>query len=112
MPAAEPHSRCRTYSMLSWFGALGVGTSLSVATQYFEYWLRCNDPSEYPLVELFIERPVEMLARQPALMASEPVLSIVLSGVVLATLCLRLWLFAVTGYYRHCWVEFLRTHTK
>ena len=112
MTAAESQSRRQTYSTLSWFGVLGVGASLSVAGQYFKYWLRDNDPSEYPLVELFIEHPVEMLARKPALMAREPVLSIVLSGVVLATLCLRLWLFAVSGYYRQCWVEYRRTHSE
>lgn len=104
MGESEPHSHRRTYTMLSWFGVIGVGASLSVASQYFEYWLRTNDPAEHPLVELFIEHPIEMLVEKPAVMASKPVLSVVLSGVLLANLCLRLWLFAVTGYYRQYWI--------
>jgi hypothetical protein len=105
MPTSESssQSRRRAFGTLAWAGALGVGTSLFVAGQYFEYWLRENDPAEHPLVELFVDHPVEMLAEKPALMARSPVLSVVLSGIALATLSLRLWLFAVAGDYRQCW---------
>lgn len=110
MPTTESSSQSgrQTYETLAWVGALGVGTSLYVAGQYFEYWLRENDPTEHPLVDLFIDHPIEMLVEKPAVMARSPVLSIVLSGVLLATLCLRLWLFAVGEYYRRCWTAYLR----
>lgn len=110
MPPTEPSSQSRreTYETLAWVGALGVGTSLYVAEQYFEYWLCENDPAEQSLVELFIDHPIEMLVEKPVLMARNSVLSVILSGVLLATLCLRLWLFATAEYYRQCWTAALR----
>jgi hypothetical protein len=84
--------------MLSWFGAIGIGTSLYVAGQYFEYWLLEHDPANHPLVEEFIDHPIKMLTETPAVMATEPVLSVVLSGVALANLCLRLWMGATLQY--------------
>jgi len=86
--------------MLSWFGAIGVSTSLYVAGQYFEYWLRENDPNDHPLVEEFVEHPIEMLVETPAVMATKPILSVVLSGFLLANLCFRLFTFAVGQFYR------------
>ena len=103
MDETEGQSAVRTYSMLSWFGAIGICTSLHVAGRYFEHWLVRNDPDEHPLVKEFIRQPVRMVAETPGVMATKPVLSVVLSGVLLATLCYRLFLFAVGQWYRLCW---------
>lgn len=105
MHEREGASDVRTYNMLSWFGVIGVGASLYVAGRYFESWLLHNDPENHPLVEEFIRQPVKMLTETPAVMATKPVLSVVLSGFLLATLCYRLFLFAVTQLYRLCWTR-------
>lgn len=99
----EETSDIRTYNMLSWFGSIGAGTALYVAGRYFERWLLSNDPEDHPLVEEFIQQPVKMLTETPAVMATKPVLSVVLSGFLLAALCYKLFLFAVTQFYRLCW---------
>jgi hypothetical protein len=85
--------------MLSWFGTIGVGTSLYVAGQYFEYWLRTNDPADHPLVEEFIAHPMKMVTQTPGVMATKPVLSVVLSGLLLARLSLGLFVNAIWQYF-------------
>jgi hypothetical protein len=105
MHESEEPSAIRTYNTLSWFGAIGVSTSLYVAGRYFEGWLLTNDPEAHPLVEEFIEQPVKMLTETPAVMATKPVLSVVLSGILLATLCYRLFLFAVAQFSLLCWSQ-------
>ncbi|MXR51922.1 hypothetical protein GRX03_09955 [Halovenus sp. WSH3] len=100
MDTSGAPSALRTYSTLSWFGAIGFSTSLYVAGQYFEYWLMTNDPEDHPLVEEFIEHPVQMVVETPAVMATSPVLSVVLSGMLVANLCYRMFVFATSQFYR------------
>lgn len=103
MHATAAPSVMRTYNMLSRFGAIGVSASLYVAGQYFEYWLMTNDPGDHPLVEQFIRQPMRMLLETPAVMATKPVLSVVLSGMLVANLCYKLFVFASAQFYR-CWL--------
>lgn len=105
MEETEGQSAIRTYNMLSWFGAIGFSTSLYIAGRYFEHWLLQNDPEEHPLVREFIRQPGRMLTETPAVMATKPILSVVLSGFLLAKLCYRLFVFAVTQFYRLCWAQ-------